>query len=98
MAISQRLVDHSGEFKLTCIYSWQDSYYAALLETDWTTMVELVQRAESEIHKRRLELARDDKGTQQEREAVIDALNGLRSLRMDAASWLQRQNLTGPPK
>jgi hypothetical protein len=51
MAISQRLVDRSGEFKLTTRYSWQDSYDAALLETDWTKMVELVQAAESEIHK-----------------------------------------------
>jgi hypothetical protein len=89
MAISQRLVDRSGEFKLT--YSWQESYHAALLETDWTKMVELVQAAESEIHKRRMELSKDNNGTQEEREAVVNALNGLRVLRMDAASWQERQ-------
>jgi len=49
-------------------------------------MVELVQAAESEIHKRRLELSKGD-GTQEEREAVVNALNGLRVLRMDAAAW-----------
>jgi seryl-tRNA(Sec) selenium transferase len=55
--------------------------------------VELVQIAESEIHKRRLELSKDHNGTQEEREAVVNALNGLRVLRMDAATWRERQNL-----
>jgi hypothetical protein len=92
MAISQRLVD-SREIKVPTKYSWQDSYHAALLETDWTKMVELVQKAESDIHKRRLELSQDHNGTQEERDALINALNGLRVLRMDAAAWRERQNL-----
>ena len=79
-------------------YSWQPAYLAALLETDWMKMVELVQAAESEIHKRRLELSKDHNGTQQEREAVVNALNGLRVLRMDAAAWRERQNLVGTPQ
>jgi len=74
-------------------YSWQTSYRAALLETDWTKMAELVQVAESEIQKRRQELSRDHNGTQEEREAVVNALNGLRVLGMDAAAWRERQNL-----
>jgi len=57
-------------------------------------MVELVQKAESEMHKRRLELAQDHNGTQEEREAVVNALNGLGVLRMDAAAWRERQNLS----
>jgi hypothetical protein len=61
-------------------YSWQESYQAALLETDWTKLVEPVQKAESDIHKRRLELSQDHNGTQEEREAVVNALNGLRVL------------------
>src|SRR6266404_585680 len=85
MAISQRLVDPYREIRVPTSYSWQDAYRAALLETDWTKMVELVQAAESEIHKRRLELSKDYNGTQEEREAVVNALNGLRALRMDAA-------------
>ena len=93
MAISQRLVDPSREFKVPTRYSWQDSYQAALLETDWTKMEELVQTAESEIHKRRLELSKDHNGTQEEREALVNAMNGLRVLRMDAAAWRERQNL-----
>ena len=93
MAISQRLVDPYREFKVSVRYSRQESYHAALLETDWTKMVGLVQAAESEIHKRRLALSKDHNGTQEEREAVVSALNGLRVLRMDAAAWRERQNL-----
>jgi hypothetical protein len=74
------------------------SYQEALLETDWTRTVELVQAAESEIHKRRLQLSKDHNGTQEEREAVVNALNGLRVLRMDAAAWRERQNLVGTPQ
>jgi hypothetical protein len=81
------------EIKVPTSYNWQDSYKAALLETDWTKMVELVQAAESEIHKRRLELFKDHNGTHEEREAVVNALNGLSVLRMDAAAWRERQNL-----
>ena len=72
-------------------YNWQDSYKAALLETDWTKMEERVQIAESEIHDRRLVLSQDHGGTQEEREALVNAMNGLRVLRMDAASWLEKQ-------
>ena len=95
MAISQRLVDPYREFIVSVRYSWQESFHAALLETDWTKMVELVQKAESDIHKRRLELSQDHNGTQEEREAVVNALNGLRVLRMDAAAWRERRNLNG---
>jgi hypothetical protein len=98
MAISQRLVDPYREIRVPTSYSWQDSCKAALLETDWTKMVELVQKAESEIHKRRLELSKDHNGTQEEREAVVNALNGLRVLQMDAAAWRERQNLVGTPQ
>lgn len=76
-------------------YSWLDSYKAALLETDWTKMVERVQTAETEIHKRRLVLSQDHGGTEEERKALVNAMNGLRVLRMDAAAWLERQNLGG---
>jgi hypothetical protein len=93
MAISQRLVDPSRVMRVPTSYSWQGAYRAALLETDWTKMVELVQAAESQIHKRRLELSKDHNGTQEERESVVNALNGLRVLRMDATAWRERQNL-----
>ena len=93
MATSQRLVDPSRQFAVPTSYTWKKSYQAALLETDWTKMHECVQRAESEIHQRRLMLSQDHNGTQEEREAVVSALNGLRVLRMEAAAWRERQNL-----
>jgi len=93
MAISQRLVDPYREIRVLTSYSWQESYQAALLETDWTKMQERIQTAESEIHKRRLVLAQDHGGTQEEREALVNAMSGLGVLRMNVASWLERQNL-----
>ena len=95
MAISQKLVDPYREIKVPTSYSWQESYQAALLETDWTKMQERVQTADSEIHKRRLVLSQDHGGTPEEREALVNAMSGLRVLRMDATSWLERQNLGG---
>ena len=94
MAISQRLVPYR-EIKVPISYSWRDSYQAALLETDWTKMQERVQTAESEIHQRRLELSQDHGGTDEERAALVNAMSGLRVLRMNVASWLERQNLGG---
>jgi hypothetical protein len=90
MAISQRLVDPYRQIRVPTSHSWRDSYRAALLETDWTKMQERIQAAESEIHKRRLTLVQDHGGTSEEREALVSALSGLRVLRMDAASWLER--------
>ena len=95
MAISQRLVDPYREIRVPTSYSWQGSYQAALLETDWTKMQERIQTAESGIHKRRLELSQDHGGTQEEREALVNAMSGLGVLRMNVASWLERQNLGG---
>ena len=95
MAISQRLVDPYREIRVPTSYSWQESYQAALLETDWTKMQERVQTAESEIHQRRLVLSQDHGGTDEERAALVNAMSGLRVLRMNVASWLERQSLGG---
>jgi hypothetical protein len=92
MAISQRLVDPCRDIRVPTRYSWQEAYQGALLETDWTKMHDCVQTAESEIHKRRLELSQDHGGTQEERDALVNAMSGLGVLRMNVASWLERQN------
>ena len=89
MAISQRPVDPRKEKVST--YKWQASYQAALLETDWTKLQERLQKAVSEIHKRRLALSQDHSGTGKEREALVDAMNGLQSLRKDVAVFLERK-------
>jgi hypothetical protein len=90
MAISQRLVDPYRQIRVPTSHSWQDSYRAVLLETDWTKIQERIQTAESEIHNRRLMLVQDHGGTSEEREALVSALTGLGVLRMDAASRLER--------
>ena len=54
-----------------------------MLETDWTKMQERVQTAESEIHQRRLVLSQDHGGTDEERAALVNAMGGLRVLRMN---------------
>jgi hypothetical protein len=92
MAISQRLIDPYREIRVPTSYGWQRSYQAALLETDWTKMQERIQTAESEIHQRRLALSQDHSGTPEERKALVNAISSLRVLRVDAVSWLERQN------
>ncbi len=74
MAISHRPVNPRKEQVLT--YKWQASYQAAMLETEWTKMQERLQKAVSEIHNRRLALSQDQSGTVEEREALVDAMNG----------------------
>jgi hypothetical protein len=95
MAISQMRVDLYREIRVPISYRWQETYQAALLEKDWTKMQERVQTAESEIHKRRLELSQDHGGTQEEREALVNAMSALGVLRMNLASRLERQNVGG---
>jgi len=74
---------------------WHQSYQAALLEADWTKMEERIQKAESDIHQRRLVLCQDHGGTEEERAALVNAMSGLRVLRINVASWLEQQNLGG---
>jgi hypothetical protein len=95
MAISQRLVNSYHQIKVPTSYSWQESYQAALLETDWTMMPARIQTAESEIHQRRLVLSQDHSGTDEERAALVNAMSSLRVLRMNVSSWLERQNPDG---
>jgi len=90
MAISQRLVPYP-EIKMPTSYSWQESYQAALLETDGTKMQERVHTAESEIHQRRLELSKDHNGTQEERDALVNAMSCFRALRMNVDHSCQRK-------
>ena len=92
MAISQRLVDSYPEIKVPTSYSWQESYQAALLETDWTKMHERVQTAESAIHQRRLVLSQDHRGTDEERAALVNAMSGLRVLRNECGSFMPKKS------
>jgi hypothetical protein len=72
-------------------YEWYDAYKAAVLETDWTRLLERIQSAEMKIHDRQRMLSLDHGGSPEERQAIADALNSMRTLRVDALDWQQRQ-------
>lgn len=76
---------------MTTEYIWYEAYKAAILETDWTKMRERLQEAESEISKRQHVLSMDHGGTPEERQAIADALNGMKNLRTEVAEWQIRQ-------
>ena len=91
MAISQRLVDPSLEFIVSVRYSWQESFHAALLETDWTNIEGRIQAAENEIGARLHEFSLNHGGTPEENQAIMDALHGLDILRKEVGTWLGSQ-------
>ena len=76
---------------MSTTFNWHESYRAALLETDWTKMKERLQAAESEICKRKHVLSMDHGGTPEERQAITDALNGMKSMQAEVAEWQHRQ-------
>jgi len=72
-------------------YEWHEVYKAALLETDGSKMEERIRTAEVALNQRKDELVLDHGGTPEENQAIENALHGLNVLRMDAVSWLERQ-------
>jgi hypothetical protein len=58
------------EDHMTTQYSWQESYLTALLETDWTKMLERIQAVESEIRERQRLFSENHGGTAAERQAM----------------------------
>ena len=68
-------------------YPWHEPYKAALLETDWSKMEERIQAAESAIQNRKSECGPDLGGAPEENQALADAMNGLKVLRSEVASW-----------
>jgi hypothetical protein len=77
------------------IYPWYESYRAAILETDWTKMQERLRSAELEIHQRQHILSLDHGGTPEERQAIANALNGVKGLRIESAAWQPQRPLDG---
>jgi hypothetical protein len=73
-------------------YIWRKSYLSALLETDWTKMPNRLQEAEAELRERERVLSEDHGGTAQERQAIADAINGLKMLQRDVVEWQKRQS------
>jgi hypothetical protein len=61
-------------------YTWYEAYKSAILETDRTKIPERLRSAELEIHERQHILSLDHGGTPEERQAIDDALNGMKVL------------------
>jgi hypothetical protein len=79
-------------------YVWYESYKAVVLETDWTKMHDRIHSAECKMHDRQRELSADHGGTPEERQAIVNALNGMRTLRTEVAYWQSRQASASDPK
>ncbi len=73
-------------------YAWHESYKAALLETDRARLHDRVHAALHEICERMRVLSEDHGGTVEERQAIDDALRGLKTLGDDAVRWHVRQS------
>ena len=58
-------------------------------------MQERLQAAESEIQKRQHVLSMDHGGTPEERQAIANALNGMKVLRTEVAEWQTQQPDSG---
>jgi hypothetical protein len=65
--------------------AWQNEYQAALLELDPKKLLERVHTAETTIFNRLQELAKspDSPNYKAERQAIEDALNGLKVIKRD---------------
>jgi hypothetical protein len=78
---------------------WNESYSAAILESDWTKIQQRLQTAECEIHERQRVLSLDHGGTPEERQAIAHALHGITHLRTEVSDWQKRElPQTGGPK
>jgi hypothetical protein len=70
-------------------YVWEESYNAAVLETDDTKMPNRLRAAKGAIDNRLQELQMDHGGTPEERLAITDALAGLNVLRRELERRMQ---------
>jgi len=68
-------------------YNWNESYKAALIETSGTKMRERIEVAEAKIRDRQRVLSEDHEGTPEERQAIADAVRGLKALLRESAEW-----------
>ena len=68
---------------MTNQYSWQDAYEAAILETDREHLMPRILEAQNAINARLREIQLNHGGTPQERQALLDAITGLQSLRKE---------------
>jgi hypothetical protein len=72
---------------------WYESYKAAILATDWTTMPQRLRAAELDILERQRILFLDHGGSPEERQSIADALRGISQIRTDVSDWQISQSL-----
>jgi hypothetical protein len=77
-------------------YVWDESYKAAVLETDDTKMLNRLRAAKGAIDTRLQELQNDQGGTPKERQAITDALGGLQVLRRELERRRQDTGSSNP--
>jgi hypothetical protein len=70
-------------------YVWDESYKAAVLETDDKKLPDRIRAAKGAIDTRLHELQADHGGTPEERLAITDALAGLNVLRRELETRLK---------
>jgi hypothetical protein len=72
---------------MTTTYKWFERYSAAVLETDWSKIDNRISAVEAEIQERLREFSLNHGGSPEENRAIVDALDRLKALRADVASW-----------
>jgi hypothetical protein len=70
-------------------YGWDESYKAAILETDDAKMPNHIRAAKVAIDRRLQEMQADHGGKPEERQAISDALAGLNVLRRELETRAQ---------
>ena len=68
-------------------YTWYPAYREAILETDQSKMRARLLIAEKKMVDRLRILSQDHGGTDEERKAIADGLNGIKNLRTETAGW-----------
>jgi hypothetical protein len=68
-------------------YNWYPAYREAMLETDQPKMRARLLFAEQEMVERLLVLSQDHGGTPEERQAIANALLGIKNVRTETGTW-----------
>ena len=68
---------------MNAVYEWQRHYEAALLETNPTRLPKLIHVAHNAISTRMEQLGTDHEASEDEKQAILDALAGLKVLQRE---------------
>jgi hypothetical protein len=74
---------------------WEQLYYTAVLETDWSKLRGRIEAAEAAIEVRLHEFSLNHGGTPEENLAIKKALQAMDILRNDLAVWQSPQQESG---